>query len=248
MVAVAALGASSVWRDWDSPMTTVAGDIGAGGTAHRLARHLQVLLDIGARHLVVDMSVVRRRDNHGLRALVATRDQARARGGRVCLLGHRALSEELDRLGSMLSAVHPGDRGTARRHLNVMASGSSERGRPPSRGSPANGLPIPASVAGGSATGGRPTLAASRAMRSHSDTVADPGSRWRGRAACRDADPEVFFPARPTRRRVETAQALCQGCSVREACLAWAIEHGMHAGIWGGTTEDARRSPCTDRR
>ena len=31
-------------------------------------------------------------------------------------------------------------------------------------------------------------------------------------------------------------------CSVREQCLAWALESGQDAGVWGGLSEDERRA------
>ena len=67
---------------------------------------------------------------------------------------------------------------------------------------------------------------------------------WRDYAACRDADPELFFPdgdIRSARARVQKAKLICRGCPVRAACLHWALASGQEAGIWGGLTEDQRR-------
>ena len=67
---------------------------------------------------------------------------------------------------------------------------------------------------------------------------------WRDYAACRDADPELFFPdgdIRSARARVQKAKLICRGCPVRAACLHWALANGQEAGIWGGLTEDERR-------
>ena len=64
-------------------------------------------------------------------------------------------------------------------------------------------------------------------------------SDWRGHAACRDADPELFFPdddIRSARVQVKMAKLICRGCPVSATCLNWAL-----AGIWGGLTEDERR-------
>ncbi|MFM9584216.1 WhiB family transcriptional regulator [Streptomyces caniscabiei] len=33
-----------------------------------------------------------------------------------------------------------------------------------------------------------------------------------------------------------------RGCPVMETCLQWAMEHGEDAGVWGGLSEDERRS------
>jgi WhiB family redox-sensing transcriptional regulator len=67
---------------------------------------------------------------------------------------------------------------------------------------------------------------------------------WRADAACRDADPELFFPdgdIRSTRAQVKTAKLICRGCQVSATCLSWALAEGQEAGIWGGLTEDERR-------
>jgi WhiB family redox-sensing transcriptional regulator len=67
---------------------------------------------------------------------------------------------------------------------------------------------------------------------------------WRDNAACRDADPELFFPdgdVRSARAQVKTAKLICRGCPVSAICLGWALASGQEAGIWGGLTEDERR-------
>jgi WhiB family redox-sensing transcriptional regulator len=67
---------------------------------------------------------------------------------------------------------------------------------------------------------------------------------WRDYAACRDADPELFFPEgniRSARAQVVMAKLFCRGCPVRTTCLRWALASGQEAGIWGGLTEDERR-------
>ena len=68
---------------------------------------------------------------------------------------------------------------------------------------------------------------------------------WRNRAACLDADPELFFPigsAGPALGQVEEAKAICSRCEVVEPCLKWAIEFGQDAGVWGGLSEPERRA------
>ena len=67
---------------------------------------------------------------------------------------------------------------------------------------------------------------------------------WRASAACRDVDPELFFPGddiRAARAQVKTAKLICRGCPVSAICLSWALASGQEAGIWGGLTEDERR-------
>jgi WhiB family redox-sensing transcriptional regulator len=67
---------------------------------------------------------------------------------------------------------------------------------------------------------------------------------WRHGAACRDIDPEIFFPigaTGPALAQIQAAQAICGTCNVQKDCLEWALETGQDAGIWGGMTEDDRR-------
>jgi WhiB family transcriptional regulator, redox-sensing transcriptional regulator len=68
---------------------------------------------------------------------------------------------------------------------------------------------------------------------------------WRDAAACRDADPELFFPdgdTRSARAQLKTAKLICRGCPVTAVCLSWALASGQEAGIWGGLTEHERHS------
>ncbi|RKR92832.1 WhiB family redox-sensing transcriptional regulator [Micromonospora pisi] len=77
---------------------------------------------------------------------------------------------------------------------------------------------------------------------------ADPerkGLNWRHYSACRDEDPELFFPigtSGPALLQVEQAKAVCRGCTVTDACLQWALESGQDAGVWGGMSEEERRA------
>ncbi|KID28650.1 WhiB family transcriptional regulator [Prauserella rugosa] len=68
---------------------------------------------------------------------------------------------------------------------------------------------------------------------------------WRHRAACRDEDPELFFPvgtSGPALSQVTAAKAVCHRCTVAADCLAWALASGQDAGVWGGMDEDERRA------
>lgn len=67
---------------------------------------------------------------------------------------------------------------------------------------------------------------------------------WRGDALCRDTDPELFFPVGTTGEalvQIDRAKQVCGECTVREACLNFAIETNQDCGVWGGTSEDERR-------
>lgn len=59
---------------------------------------------------------------------------------------------------------------------------------------------------------------------------------WQERAACRGADPEIFFPSPSDGARCRAAKRLCRECPVRVACLAFALRGPETHGIWGGLT------------
>jgi hypothetical protein len=63
---------------------------------------------------------------------------------------------------------------------------------------------------------------------------------WRLDAACRDVDPELFFPELGQVPQAAAAKQVCAGCGVRGPCLEAAL-HGPqaredHSGIFAGTT------------
>ncbi|MFE7446120.1 WhiB family transcriptional regulator [Streptomyces chartreusis] len=62
---------------------------------------------------------------------------------------------------------------------------------------------------------------------------------WGERAACRAADPDELFVEGVAQNR---AKVLCTGCPVRTECLAYALDHRIEHGIWGGMTERERRA------
>jgi WhiB family transcriptional regulator, redox-sensing transcriptional regulator len=67
---------------------------------------------------------------------------------------------------------------------------------------------------------------------------------WRLQAACRDTDPDLFFPVGttgPALDQIATARAVCDACPVQEPCLEFALMTNQDSGIWGGTSEDERR-------
>lgn len=67
---------------------------------------------------------------------------------------------------------------------------------------------------------------------------------WRSQAACRDVDPELFFPVADAgplvEWQVQDAKAVCAGCPVRVQCLAFALG-ALADGIAGGLTPAERR-------
>ena len=67
---------------------------------------------------------------------------------------------------------------------------------------------------------------------------------WREGAACRDTDPDLFFPVGttgPAIEQIEAAKAVCRGCEAQVACLEFALATNQEAGVWGGTSEEERR-------
>lgn len=67
---------------------------------------------------------------------------------------------------------------------------------------------------------------------------------WRKVAACRDTDPDLFFPVGTTGQaidQIEAARAVCGTCEAREHCLEFALATNQESGVWGGTSEDERR-------
>ena len=74
---------------------------------------------------------------------------------------------------------------------------------------------------------------------------------WRAFAACRDGDPDLFFPVGttgPAVRQIEAAKAVCRACPSLEPCLEFALRTGQDAGVWGATSEEERRAIRRARR
>jgi WhiB family redox-sensing transcriptional regulator len=61
-------------------------------------------------------------------------------------------------------------------------------------------------------------------------------------AACRGADPELFFPG-PGQSEA-AARAICAACPIRPECYALALSTSQQFGIWGGVNFDV----TADRR
>ena len=72
---------------------------------------------------------------------------------------------------------------------------------------------------------------------------------WQTHAACRDTDPELFFPpstTSPTHRAVRRSSLavapVCGRCPVATECLRWALDTGQDHGMWAATTPTERRA------
>jgi WhiB family transcriptional regulator, redox-sensing transcriptional regulator len=67
----------------------------------------------------------------------------------------------------------------------------------------------------------------------------DDRQAWLDQAACRDSDPEQFFPESGEQVKAAEAKAICASCQVRDQCLELAVKaaggiDGDH-GVFGGT-------------
>jgi len=67
------------------------------------------------------------------------------------------------------------------------------------------------------------------------------GTNWQADGLCRQVDTELFFPEAGGAESALAAKAVCLACTVRMACLEYAIEHGER-GIWGATTTGQRKA------
>jgi WhiB family redox-sensing transcriptional regulator len=75
--------------------------------------------------------------------------------------------------------------------------------------------------------------------------MADRTLDWLDLGACQNEDPDLFFPitsAGPAVAQVAAAKAVCARCTVREACLRYALGARQDHGVWGGMSEDERRA------
>ncbi|MFB9837578.1 WhiB family transcriptional regulator [Actinoallomurus acaciae] len=74
---------------------------------------------------------------------------------------------------------------------------------------------------------------------------------WMTEGACRDEDPELFFPISASEAgtdQIDRARAICDGCHVQAECLRYALTNRIKHGIWGGRTEQQRQSLIRARR
>ena len=74
--------------------------------------------------------------------------------------------------------------------------------------------------------------------------VAKP-DQWRLRASCRSTDPDLFFPVGSTGlaiEQIDAAKQVCAECPVNGPCLEFALATNQDSGVWGGTSEEERRT------
>lgn len=65
-----------------------------------------------------------------------------------------------------------------------------------------------------------------------------PGEEWRLDAACRDTDPETFYPEGLSSY---PAKRICERCDVKAECLDYSVRNRERFGVWGGLGEQERR-------
>ncbi len=64
---------------------------------------------------------------------------------------------------------------------------------------------------------------------------------WTDRAECRDIEPsDVFFEV-TNPAYVRMAKSICSMCTVKKACIEFALRTDQKDGIWGGLTPKERR-------
>lgn len=72
------------------------------------------------------------------------------------------------------------------------------------------------------------------------DTLARPAD-WTEQAACRDADPELFYPSSPRPLAAQPAiREFCAVCPVQPICLRTALQRWERYGVWGGMSASQR--------
>jgi WhiB family redox-sensing transcriptional regulator len=70
--------------------------------------------------------------------------------------------------------------------------------------------------------------------------------KWREQGACRGLEPSIFYPDDDD--DALDAKAVCAECTVRVACLEYALQVREKQGVWGGATERERRRLIRQRR
>lgn len=70
--------------------------------------------------------------------------------------------------------------------------------------------------------------------------------KWRELGACKGLEPSIFYPDDDD--EALDAKAVCADCSVRIACLEFALQVREKQGVWGGATERERRRMIRQRR
>jgi WhiB family redox-sensing transcriptional regulator len=86
------------------------------------------------------------------------------------------------------------------------------------------------------------TRKAPAAMVRYAPDTLDRPDRWSTDAACRETDPELFYPDPTDALTIAQAKTICAGCPVRQTCADDALTRREKHGIWGGLTESQRHN------
>jgi WhiB family redox-sensing transcriptional regulator len=71
---------------------------------------------------------------------------------------------------------------------------------------------------------------------------------WMTEGACRNENPNVFFPPPGLNQFADEAKKICARCNVRVTCLEYALENEEAHGIWGGMSARQRNVILRNRR
>jgi WhiB family redox-sensing transcriptional regulator len=69
---------------------------------------------------------------------------------------------------------------------------------------------------------------------------------WRRNGACQGLNAEIFYPENEDHS--DFALSVCEQCTVRIACLNYALDNREQQGVWGGATARDRRKMLRQRR
>jgi len=62
----------------------------------------------------------------------------------------------------------------------------------------------------------------------------------RTNAACRNHDPDLWFPDEETEDSTIEAKVICLGCPIHNDCQQYALDTEQPAGVWGGLDTEER--------
>jgi WhiB family transcriptional regulator, redox-sensing transcriptional regulator len=195
--------------------------------AHGVCEQIAAALKQGAPVVIADMRATTFCDARGVRALVLAARRAAANGGELRLLMPRrnvarvmkllGLDQALAIYQNLDGALAPGTGPCGYGHGNLGPGPAVHK--------------LTDRPADGRAGRGPPTVIADR-------------EDWWVLAACRSADPDLFFPISdkgPAQLQIARAKVICARCRVRVQCLDFAMRTEQVNGIWGGMTEHERR-------
>ncbi|CAM5295812.1 Transcriptional regulator WhiB OS=Streptomyces alboniger OX=132473 GN=whiB PE=3 SV=1 [Streptomyces alboniger] len=70
------------------------------------------------------------------------------------------------------------------------------------------------------------------------DMTAQPKLAWQEQALCAQTGADFFFPEPGS--SVREAKYICRMCTMRSACLEYALANDERFGVWGGLSEKER--------